>query len=185
MKKILAALFAAFLMMGIVSGASALTIYPDNKVLEGNETSNEAILVAVNNYLTGLYGSATWVDLYKRNVDDNFDTGSYASSYETEFFNEPDDPAEATITYINGPYITGYTPYLIVKDGNQIPAWYLFNLSSWNGMETINLESFWPDQGAISHIQILGKTTSVPEPMTLILLGLGMVGLAGVRRFKK
>ena len=31
---------------------------------------------------------------------------------------------------------------------------------------------------------VLKGTTQVPEPMSMLLLGLGIVGLAGVRRFK-
>jgi len=42
-------------------------------------------------------------------------------------------------------------------------------------------EYYIKNVGAISHI---GEIGSVPEPVTLILLGAGLIGLAGIRRFK-
>lgn len=77
--------------------------------------------------------------------------------------------------------------WLLVKDGNSTPSWYAFNLSVapnvWNGTDDIYLQNFWPNQGAISHVAIYG--TPVPEPLTLLLVGFGLAGLSGVRRFVK
>jgi hypothetical protein len=121
------------------------------------------------------------------------DVGSFASSYETAFFNTDTDPEDATITYVSGPSMTGDPLYLLVKDGNHDPIWYIFDLNSvspptpsvsWNGTETLQIQDFWPNGGAISHVSIYGSAT-VPEPTTLMFLGLGLIGLAGVRRFKK
>ncbi|MBC8442308.1 MAG: PEP-CTERM sorting domain-containing protein [Deltaproteobacteria bacterium] len=87
---------------------------------------------------------------------------------------------------------TATDAYLLVKDGKNDPFWYLFNLSDtgglgWDGMDTIQLQDFWPGNGAISHVSLLNGGTSapVPEPATMLLFGLGLLGIAGVSRRKK
>jgi hypothetical protein len=96
----------------------------------------------------------------------------------TTFSNTATDPANALIDYISGPSITCPECYLAIKDGNQTPSYYFFDLASWNGTDDIELQGFWPNQGAISHVSIWGKpSTSVPEPGIVLLLGIGLLGL--------
>lgn len=127
--------------------------------------------------------------LYKQDVGGG-ESGSFAGSYSTEFFNSPGDPEDATLTFTAGTAITCGVCYLVIKDGNQNPSYYFFDLTAagWDGVESIILTDFWVGNGAISHISIWGSSggTSVPEPGTLGLLGLGLFGMAaGMRRRRK
>ncbi|HPQ45064.1 MAG TPA: PEP-CTERM sorting domain-containing protein [Syntrophales bacterium] len=182
-KMLLAIVFVAFITFGMMSSADALLITPaTTPQWSGTSPVNPQAAD-----IPGLVGySGTLTELYKQDVDGG-ESGPFASSYSTEFFNTPTDPEDATITYMSGPSITGDPLYLLVKDGNHDPIWYIFDLSSWNGTETIYLEDFWAPtttsagNGSISHVALYGPT-SIPEPFTLILLGIGLVGIAGIRR---
>jgi hypothetical protein len=135
--------------------------------------------------------------LYKSEVGGS-DSGTFAATYNTVFSDTPTDPSGATISYVSGP-VPGANPlYLYVKDGNAQPAYYVFDVSGWNGSDPIVLVNFWPQQGAISNLQLLGgSTAAVPPPRggpgvgvpdggtTVALLGaaLALLGLA-YRRFQ-
>jgi len=177
---VLCMMFMVFCMM---PSASALTITPATiPQWTGNNNAN----MNATEVATAVGYIGTLVELYKQD-EGGPESGTFSSSYQTAFFNTPTDPKDATITYVSGPIISGSPLYLYVKDGNHDPAWYIFNLSAlaWNGTATIDLNDFWPNGGAISHVTILGPT-SVPEPTTLLLLGFGLVGLAGIgRKLKK
>jgi hypothetical protein len=124
------------------------------------------------------------IELYKANVGAPVvEEKDFAAYYTTVFTNTSLDPEDATITWDGPLYITGTPIYLLLKDGNSNPWWYLFDLSArnWDGKETISLTDFWVGKGAISHVSIFGgeQTTQVPDSgATIALIGLALTGFA-------
>ena len=172
------------LLLGILALAmpanAALIITPGTDTpLTGNDPSQAVI----DGIIDPLLGSST--ELYKQDANLIEDSGPLAGSYETVFNG---DLSGGTIEYVGGAYV-GPVAYLLVKDGAQVPAWYFYNMTappiSWNGMETIVMSGFWPENGAISHVTLYGNTTSVPEAGALLLFGSGLIGLVGYRRARR
>ncbi len=181
--------------MGVSVKADSITITPSTQVKwQGTSLENpDAAFVATK---VGYGGTLSL--LYKIDVDGHVEGGTYAGSYSTAFYNPPDDPSDATITWEGGtaPNIPDGNPlYLVVKDGNNVPYWYIFDLRSldldgngtfeysWDGKDAIQLEAFWPDNGAISHIDIYG--VAVPDSgLTAAMLGLGVLGVGYMARRK-
>jgi hypothetical protein len=204
-KMLITILCAGLVVLGMVSSASALYVVNTGALSPavtlplssdpqayswgwvGNANSNATIMDIILGQNALLPG---YTELYKINAADGSEVGSLKGSYGGSFTGAND----GTITYNGGAFVgSPDTPYLIVKDGNAEPNWYLIALVGWNGTETISVENFFQGefggrQGGISHFSLLGNSTSttqLPEPLTLLLLGFGLVGLAGVRRFKK
>jgi hypothetical protein len=183
--------------LALATGANAITITPLTLTQwSGTDPHNpDAAGVASK---VGYAGTLQL--LYKMNVDGvaPLEEGSYKDSYSTTFANSPSDPEDATITHALGfPSISGNPLYLLVKGGAaHNPIWYIFDLLNldldgngsyeygWNGTDTIELDGFWPAQGAISHVSIFGPANGVPDGgITAVLLGLAMLGMANFRRF--
>ena len=97
MKKILLIGFMVAVLIFPVASWS-LTITPDTTpkwtgtFLENPDAARVAEIV----------GSGPLSLLYKQDVGAGSDEGSFAASYNTEFFNTPTDPQDAVITYVSG-----------------------------------------------------------------------------------
>ena len=124
--------------------------------------------------------------------------GSFKDSYTTEFLFFADDLDEgyygADITHNPGtPSIDcSVECYLVVKDGTQEPARYLFNLAldpyNWDGVMKLALSGFWQDgvrgsdgRGSISHVAIYG-VSPIPVPAAFWLFGTALIGFIGYSR---
>jgi len=181
-------LFAGLALLGIASAANAtIVLNPGNTIpgLPGMGPSN-----CEPGCVNTIFGTSGLSLLYKSNEDGDLvgdDSGTYAGSYSTWYYNDIGDPGNALLFYTGGSDIDCPSCYLAIKDGNQTPAYYFYNLSAWDGHETLSLENFWPGKGAISHISIWGRSTptSVPEPSTMALLGLGLLAIAFTQRRRR
>jgi len=111
-------------------------------------------------------------------------------------------PFQAGGAFYNSKALSGYDPgfawvYAVVKVDGPNDFFYLFWDNQAAGGDDLlttpsanttpfNMIVVGPPTGplGISHVSFF-TTTAVPEPLTLLLLGLGLVGVAGVRRFRK
>jgi hypothetical protein len=186
------ALAIGALLVGGASRAEALPLTPADTTCTTNTTSN-LNASALYTLLDGCFDvtAATTPLLYKQNSGTGgTEEGTFASSYSTSFIGTTGDWSGATITYGSGAAAYCTECYLVVKDGNHNPAQYFFDISGWNGTETINLTGFWPTGGgSISHVSIHGITgeppdedppSSVPEPTSFLLISAGF-GMAALR----
>jgi hypothetical protein len=127
-----------------------LDLTPFVAIDSGGENKTPAILIAISGWI------GTDTEAYK---DDQTESESgFAKQWYSTTYNQDLSGAEIVWDGTTDPYITGPS-YLLVKGGKQKPAWYLFDISSWDGMATISLSGFWPGKGSISHISIFNAQT--------------------------
>jgi hypothetical protein len=178
--KRLVSLCAVFLVGSLAYNAQALLITAGttSALATGNQTSQSQIEA----YIQSNYGPLNL--LYVQNKG-GLEGGSFAGSYTTTFGDPLLTDEDFTITYNGGPSINSNPVYLLVKDGNAVPAWYFYDISGWNGTEVIQGQNFWPNKGGISHVSIYGNHSPVPDGgMTAAMLGLGLLGVGFLGRRK-
>lgn len=174
----LASVVACMAALCMASSASALVIDPAQCGItlscdSGSENGNSEIIAAVEALYPGIS------EVYKDNVGGG-EEFSFADSYTTEYFNSPSDPEDATITWDGPDTIDCNECWLLVKDGNQDPGWYLIDLTGWDGQETLELQDFWPAQGAISHVSLFVRP--IPVPAAVWMFASALLGLTVMRR---
>jgi hypothetical protein len=182
--------------LGVASQAHALALSPGMETWTSISLSNLG-----QTDMQTITGVSPLGLVYKQNQG-GIEEGNGQNYYTTTFsYESMGDATGATITW-NGPMkVSCGDCFLIVKDGNHDadspPPYpqYIFDITGWNGTDTITLSGFWPGPGAISNIAIWnnyqgGDTPGgslVPEPETyaMLLAGLGLVGFAARRKLSK
>jgi hypothetical protein len=176
-------LLASLVVMFCTSDASA-TLTIDPAVSPWNTPSPIGKLVATGNQTSQSQIDAIVLPLvspsteqYKKEVGGP-ESGAFASSYDTTFSNDPLDPMDADIVNTGDPKLIA--THLLVKDGNQDPSWYLFDIGGWGGMMAIELRNFWPGTGAISHVTLYGGGPSIITPPVPEAGALSIWALVGI-----
>ena len=101
--------------------------------------------------------------------DDDWPLPDAVGDFE-EFFDPPVGSTSGLITW------DGNYTYLTAKYGTMFDVFYLADISGSDGYS-------WSGSQELSHYR-LWNPTSVPEPATMLLLGCGLIGLAGFGRKK-
>ena len=140
--------------------------------------------------IEALVGATDLLELYKIDFDTLTEERPFADSYTTTFnVVDSDDGvsnAGGEIAYDFGnPSISCPDCFLLVKDGDQTPAWFVFDLGDWSGTTSIFMEDFWLGKGGISNVVIYGNISNVPEPGMVSLLAIGLIGMVVTRRRMK
>ena len=93
------------------------------------------------------------------------------------------NPGDTYNFFVDGT-IVGTIPYNSNENAFQEVKLYSFNIpvALINGLDTINLSGTGGDGYAINFSELRIETSAVPEPTTMLLIGLGLMGLAGIRR---
>ena len=114
------------------------------------------------------------------------DRGTYAGSYDTDFYDTDSHPTNALIEYDWGDsdIDCGYC-YLVVRRDDH-DGYYFYDLGKWgdwDGREDLD----WRGTTEIDRIQIWGggSKVKVPEPATLSVFGLSLLAIGLVRRRKR
>ena len=194
-RELLIGSLTGFFLVVLVAQAQALTFDGNDTAASDPAGANGLLFTGPDNsnpsleYLEGLLGVDPLYELYKDEITG--EEKSFADSYDTSYSGS-NDLSSFDISWVGDPqpWITGQS-YLLVKDGNHDPYWYLYDLTSlgWDGKEILSGINFWggdaDEGGSISHVSIYGTTEPVPEPATMLLFGTGLIGLAGLRARKR
>ena len=162
-------------LLAVAFDAHAILIEPADAVLTFSSPSQSVINSQINNYFSSINLNYKPALAYKQNLGGSEE--GLASVFTTSFFS---DASGGTITSDGTISYNSWDPkYLLVKGGSQDPSAYLFNISSWNGTQALDLSGFWPGPGSIGHVSVYATDGGT----TLMLLGMALLGFGAARRF--
>lgn len=170
---------------GIVAQTQALVIElkPDSSGLVAFGNENNGGVWNTSSVYTDLI-------LYKSERNESnvagMDSGVFASSYNTSYFNTDLVDSDARISYVGGTSINSSKVFAYIKDGNSTPNWYVFDITGWNGVQTIEFSGFFvgvKNTKNVSHVTIYGESVTTPDGgLTVGLLGMALAAMGIVKR---
>lgn len=133
--------------------------------------------------------------LYKYDLGDDHGAGKESGGLSLTYSTSVDrDEKGFTLSSVTGVFPIADASYLVAKDGKH--AHYIFSLAGWDGLEAIQVDGLWPDNGSLSHVSLYGgvrtpvvvppaETTQVPDGGStglFLALGVSVLGIGWVGR---
>lgn len=157
--------------VGSVSGDTG----PDYLCRDGYTSNDWNADLNVDNGGLPFFGYTDWLQLEKN--DGVADVKDFAVDLEIDSL----DQISGTWKFNNSPWAVGYSDIMLVLKGGNT-GYSLYNVLSGH------ISGEWDSGGSIgrpdlSHMSVYGREgTPIPEPSTMLLLGIGIAGFVGFRR---
>lgn len=204
-KNVLIGIFLGSMLFGLIGGARATVLTFDDlnanvqngfvQISNGYNSFNWFNMKASYKYYPGYSGTGYYAGVVSESnaAFNSAGLDSYITSIGTDF---DFDGAWFTAAWIEGLSLTimAYDDGVLIDTAlltlsKSTPQWLNFNVSSIDRLyfTTINDQSgqFVMDNFTFNEAVITPNQNPVPEPSTLLLLGAGLAGLFGLRRFKR
>lgn len=151
-------------------------------LMDGTDVGLKDTFLACDTLHTNPEGEEAWVNTILE-PDVEWTVKDENVSYEA-VYSDPGGATTVANTFAFG-FNTPYPEYYLIKNATFVALFKNLAMVNWGVFDVGDIlcdMNLGGDEWTISHVTRFGETTSVPEPSTVLLLGIGLVGLAGLGR---